>query len=298
MQYHRGHGMPPGNARWNPYAGYPRNGPDTLASEGRPYGTVGAASGIGLGSPLYPSHHPRTLATEGYPYGWKQAGQGLGFSVPGWAQGLLDGAGAVFGDPLLGQQVAVGGVVVGSLIPGGGNATDQGRLARCNIYLAGALAGIVDSCRYLIGTSKEDRPNAELAYYATAMAKVQAARPDVWAAAVAAGPLDDGQTPGYNGLRLLLANGMGINIPGMGTFDGVMVPGNVQLVQQLQTLAANPKTPPLGNIPAGALIQPGTTALPATPLSTAAAALGLGSVSPVVLLGGAALLVFLLMKKK
>jgi hypothetical protein len=256
--------MPAGNARWNPYAGYNRNSPDTLASEGRPYGSVGASSGIGLG-----------------------------FSIPGWAQGLLDGAGAVFGDPLLGQQVAVGGVVVGSLIPGGGNATDQGRLARCNVYLAGALAGIVDSARYLLGTLAENRPNTEHGYYVTALAKLQAARPDVYEAAVAAGPLDDGQTPGYNGLRLLSANGMGINLPGMGTFDGKMVPQNQPLVTQLIALAANPKTPPLGNIPSGSIVKPGQVAS-ASPI--AAVTTALGGLTPVELLAIAAV-GFLVLKK-
>lgn len=247
-------------ARWNPYSGYARNGPDTIATEGRPYGFY---------TPF-----------------------GLGFSVPGWAQGALDAAGSVFGDPLLGQQVAVGGVVVGKLLPGGGSVATQARTARANVYVTGALAGIVDSARLLLGTSQEDKPHAELATYQLAVQSIQTQRPDVWQAATEAGPLHDVSYPGssagdgYKGLTLLYNEGIGVNFPGMGTDDGKIVsPTTTVLVGKLQALAAQPNASRTGTIPAGTIVKPGQTSN--TLMKQAQSAVG--GMSPVLI--GAAVIV-------
>jgi hypothetical protein len=234
---------------------------------------------------------PDTLETEGRNYG---VYSGLGFSVPGWAQVGLDIGGAVFGDPTLGQQVAVGGAVVGKLLPSGSDPVTQARTAQANVYLAGALAGIVDSARLLLGTSQQNKPKNALQPLRDAIARVQTTRLDVWEAAVEAGPLSDVSYPGstagdgYKGLLLLLQNGIGVNFPGMGTDDGRIVSAATQgVVAQLRALAANPKTLPTGNITPGALVKPGEIAGQSTGLDAAKSVLGNPMV--VMIVAGAAL---------
>lgn len=183
----------------------------------------------------------------------------LGFSLTD----ALNLAGSVFGDPGLGTQIAAIGGLVGAM--GTGSIADQARAARANSYLIGAMAGIVDSARLLLGRTSEGAPSKEVAVYNAAIDKLKAGRPDVWQAAVEAGPLHDVNYPptsmagdGYMGLKLLYDHGIGIDLPYMGTDDGKVVSQTTAaLVTKLKALFANPNRPPQGDIRPGAIVPAG-----------------------------------------
>lgn len=190
----------------------------------------------------------------------------LGFSLTD----ALNVAGSVFGDPGLGTQINAIGGLVGS---GSGSTADQARSARANSYLIGAMAGIVDSARLLLGRTTEGAPSGEVKVYNDAINKLKNGRPDVWQAAVEAGPLHDVNYPpssmagdGYQGLLLLYNHGIGIDLPYMGTDDGKVVSQTTAaLVQKLKALYQNPNRTATGNIPPGTVV---TATPPGQPIGT------------------------------
>lgn len=176
-----------------------------------------------------------------------------------------DFAGTAIGVPAAGNVITQGVSFIehlgGLLGLGGVTAADQARSARCNSYYIGAVAGIVDSARLLMGRMNEGIPSKELNMYQQAVSRLQSARPDVYSAAVAAGPLHDVNYPGSSagdgqkGLALLLQYKIGYNQPYMGTDDGKVVNQQTQtIVQQLKQLAA---TPAMGTSPGYGVIPPG-----------------------------------------
>jgi len=150
----------------------------------------------------------------------------------------------------------------------GGTPTDQSRQARINAYLVGALNGNVTSARYLLQVQGSNEPKEVESWTAQAIAKIQTQAPNVWTAALAAGPLNEflpaydyngsSGADGYNGLLLLYSMGIGFNQAYMGTADDGKFHSSQaqQLVPKLQALAAAGH---VGTVSAAPLPAPGVT---------------------------------------
>ncbi len=121
--------------------------------------------------------------------------------------------------------------------------TDQARQARYDAYRQGALAGSVTSARYIIAMT---RSHVEGARYQQLLQELQTAVPDVYAQAMAAGPLDDADDA-RGGLAELLRLGVHFAEPGAGHPNSYghynnTDPATLGLVAQLAALPLTPSS--------------------------------------------------------